>query len=107
MKKFILAFSIFTLLLVGVVAVNTVMASYSVVSVYDDPPKKDKDVKVKTETAKSKDNCNPANCTTKCSQSSKCCSDKKTTTSKSGCCSSSKTATTNVKKDDVKKPDSK
>lgn len=107
MKKFILAFSILTLLLVGVVAVNSVMASYSVVSVYDDPPKKDKDVKVKTETTKSKDNCNPANCATKCSQSGKCGTDKKMTSTKSSCCPSSKTTATTVKKDEAKKPDTK
>ena len=81
MKKVVIALSVLTFLMVGVIAVNSVVAKQVNSSVYDDPPKKD--VKAK------KSCCSPAemkNCKTPCTDKKEVKADNKkqeTTTSTS------------------------
>jgi hypothetical protein len=98
MKKVVIALSVMTFLMVGLIAVNSVVAKQVSSSVYDDPPKKDKDAKTK------KSCCTPGemkSCKTPCTDKTEVKADDKK--QESGTSTSVTTETKETKKTDPDK----
>ncbi len=96
MKKVVIALSVMTFLMVGLIAVNSVVAKQVSSSVYDDPPKKDAKAK--------KSCCTPAemkSCKTPCTDKTEVKADDKK--QESGASTSVSTETKETKKTDPDK----
>jgi hypothetical protein len=94
MKKVVIALSVLTFVMVGVIAINSVVAKQVTSSVYDDPPKKD--VKAK------KSCCTPGemkSCKTPCTDKTEVKAENKTQES------TKSTEVTSEKKEETKKTD--
>lgn len=98
MKKLVIALSVLTFLMVGVIAVNSVVAKQVSSSVYDDPPKKDAKAK--------KSCCTPGemkSCKTPCTDKKEVKADDKKQESGTTASTSTETTTETKKTDPDKK----